>query len=557
MPLFTSSRPSITIKVLPRFPANVVGGSAIAVTKSGTTYTFDLDINELVVNSSIADPTNHFVPAYNVSQARIEKVRLDNLPATTNPTPRTSFGDANYTALTTDRYVGLTATLTAPRTLTVPAASLFAAGAPLIIQDEDGGISATNTLTILFTGADTADGASSIVLDQPYSMVDLRSNGSNRYSYQLAKKFSGIRVAAGTAAAPSVSITGDINTGLFSPGADQIALTTGGVAAVTFDAAGAATFRAGATLAGALAGATTGAFSGLVTLPAATTSAASLRAPHGTAPTAPTNGDIWTATDGTFARISGATHQLIQLVAGQCRLTKSGANLLLVPVDGGRLLINGKLEVVPDAGVSLGAPAAASTLYYIYAYMAAGVMTLEASTTAYSGGTGLVNYKAADATRTLVGMARSTAGTAWADSTTQRLVISWFNRRQRRLRNTFTAVRTTTSTTRVEVNSEIRVEFLVWGGDAPVFGYSAPLVQNSVGGATTTITEVTLDGAGGLASIAIGSTTGMGAGGAEGFEPAEGYHYATLMGHVSAASTGTWTTAGGAAFPSVWGIING
>lgn len=42
-------------------------------------------------------------------------------------------------------------------------------------------------------------------------------------------------------------------------------------------------------------------------LPAATASIPSLRLPHGTAPSAPTNGDIWTTSSGIYARINGTT----------------------------------------------------------------------------------------------------------------------------------------------------------------------------------------------------------------------------------------------------------
>lgn len=48
-----------------------------------------------------------------------------------------------------------------------------------------------------------------------------------------------------------------------------------------------------------------------VITPAATTSATSIRIPHGVAPSAPTNGDIWTTTAGVFARINGATQTLV------------------------------------------------------------------------------------------------------------------------------------------------------------------------------------------------------------------------------------------------------
>ena len=45
-------------------------------------------------------------------------------------------------------------------------------------------------------------------------------------------------------------------------------------------------------------------------LPASTTSLSSLRVPHGVAPTSPVNGDMWTATAGTFVRINGVTRQV-------------------------------------------------------------------------------------------------------------------------------------------------------------------------------------------------------------------------------------------------------
>ena len=44
-----------------------------------------------------------------------------------------------------------------------------------------------------------------------------------------------------------------------------------------------------------------------IVAPASTTTIAPLRIPHGSAPTSPTNGDIWTTTAGMYARINGAT----------------------------------------------------------------------------------------------------------------------------------------------------------------------------------------------------------------------------------------------------------
>lgn len=52
-------------------------------------------------------------------------------------------------------------------------------------------------------------------------------------------------------------------------------------------------------------------FTGTVILPTSATTGASIRIPHGTAPTSPTNGDIWTTTTGLFARINGNTKQFV------------------------------------------------------------------------------------------------------------------------------------------------------------------------------------------------------------------------------------------------------
>jgi len=47
--------------------------------------------------------------------------------------------------------------------------------------------------------------------------------------------------------------------------------------------------------------------SGKIQTATSTTSVAGLNIPHGTAPTAPVNGDIWTTTSGVYAQINGST----------------------------------------------------------------------------------------------------------------------------------------------------------------------------------------------------------------------------------------------------------
>ncbi|MDR9839468.1 hypothetical protein [Herbaspirillum huttiense] len=246
------------------------------------------------------------------------------------------------------------------------------------------------------------------------------------------------------------------------------------------------------------------------------------------------------------------------LPIGQCRLSKSGSNLVLSPFNGNKLTISGVQQTIPAAGVSL-APTGltAGTLYFVYAYMNAGVMTLEPSATGHAtDSTTGVEIKSGDPTRTLVGMARPITGPAWQDTAAQRFVRSWFNDPGFIATAVFTAARTTSSTTPIELNSEIRNEFLSWSGEIFRFVFQGVTTLNGVAGQV------------GLANIGIDSTStnitvsaqyqrdtnsNIGTTNVEAITNtlSEGYHYATMLGYVSN-SSGTWaaqnvlsTTTGG------------
>jgi hypothetical protein len=166
---------------------------------------------------------------------------------------------------------------------------------------------------------------------------------------------------------------------------------------------------------------------------------------------------------------------------GQCRLTKSGSNLLLSPYDGNVIIINGAPEVIPSAGVTL-APSGVSnnTTYYIYAYMSGTTMTLEYSATTYvtDTTTGVV-VKNGDATRTLVGMARSDGSAAWQDTAAARGVLSWFNRLPIVASATDANDRTVSSTSFAAI-TQLTINFLAWTGDA-VTAATGGIVSNSGG----------------------------------------------------------------------------
>lgn len=228
---------------------------------------------------------------------------------------------------------------------------------------------------------------------------------------------------------------------------------------------------------------------------------------------------------------------------GQCRLAKSGATLKLSPLNGNRLLINGVVQTIPSAGVTL-APAglAAPATMYVYAYMASGVMTLEASTTGHStdAATG-VEIKTGDATRTLVGMARTIVGPAFQDTAAQRFVISHFNRVDVSGAGIFLSTFSTASATYVELSSTVRCEFLTWGNE-PVNAALSGSVTSLVSGTSLMYCGISFDGGAVSDGVAIASSTIANyTSPANPTAPpqflAEGYHFVTVMGKTTNSQT--------------------
>lgn len=210
---------------------------------------------------------------------------------------------------------------------------------------------------------------------------------------------------------------------------------------------------------------------------------------------------------------------------------------------GSHIFIDGAWELIPAAGVSLAsatAPNTADTQYYIYAFMSAGTMTLERSTTLpATDATYGHRIKAAAATRTLVGWVTMNSISRYTDSLAQRYVSSYFNRKPRPLFNTFTTIRSTSSATLVSVNAEITVEFFVWEDDLVDLRLKGYAATTSTAGLVWTF--ISVDGAADIAGE--GGTYVPGTGGnimlADVRDETEGYHFANLFG-AATASTANW-----------------
>ncbi len=94
---------------------------------------------------------------------------------------RAAVSDAAYTALLTDRMIAYT-TLTAPRVVTLPASGAYPTGTRLVIVDESGNCSVTQTITANATGSDMINGAASAVINQAYGFIGLESNGTGHWT---------------------------------------------------------------------------------------------------------------------------------------------------------------------------------------------------------------------------------------------------------------------------------------------------------------------------------------------------------------------------------------
>jgi hypothetical protein len=103
-------------------------------------------------------------------------------PAGLNVEHRVSFSDADHAVQPTDRYVAQTGALTAPRTVTLPAAAAVAPGYEVLVADESGTAGAVNRITIRGAGADAIDGAATTAIAVPFGSRRLRSNGTNAWT---------------------------------------------------------------------------------------------------------------------------------------------------------------------------------------------------------------------------------------------------------------------------------------------------------------------------------------------------------------------------------------
>lgn len=230
--------------------------------------------------------------------------------------------------------------------------------------------------------------------------------------------------------------------------------------------------------------------------------------------------------------------------------------LYAVPFTGDSIaLYTGSAWVVRTSSqFSLALTLTAAKPYDVFCYDNAGVPTLEvlvwtndttrATALVYQNG---VLVKSGATTRRYLGSLYSSGANTTEDSFVKRYLWNYYNRVVKQGRNKFSTDRTTTSTTFVEINSEIRVGFMVGVAEDAVHAVasggsnSGNYTFNAIAydGATP---EVGSEGMGSAFSAALATGTKFGL--------AAGFHYATFAG-AATASTSTWHATTNTATPVI------
>lgn len=296
-----------------------------------------------------------------------------------------------------------------------------------------------------------------------------------------------LKLANGSSGAPSLTFAGETTTGFYWSAAGTIVYVVSGSAVFTASASGLTlntgtlTASGNASVTGTFAVTSTSTFTGTITLNGTpgsiiTTEDFTLSAVDPAAPAANrlryySKADALANGNRPYAIDSNGTTMPLLFQGGQCRMTFSGGKLVLTPYMGNRLTINGVPQIIPDAGISLAASNTAATFVYIYAYMSAGTMTMEMSTTVPTAQAGTsIQQKTGDPTRTLVGAAYTDTGGAWADTEGKLWVLSYFNRKRKVSRynpNLGTLATFSTNTGLTELSSSFRNNFISWSDETP------------------------------------------------------------------------------------------
>lgn len=179
----------------------------------------DKKITELIANAAPLD-ADLFVMVKDPTGSPVDvKVTLGDVKKAFDKLA--TFSDANYSVQSTDKLVLQIGTLTAPRTLSLPAANSVPAGHEIVIGDASGSVTLTNTITIQRAGTDTINGQTSTIIASPYGARSLSSDGVSKWTFE-----SGVLRSSNNLSDLQSAVTARGNLGLMIPDV-QLFLSSG------------------------------------------------------------------------------------------------------------------------------------------------------------------------------------------------------------------------------------------------------------------------------------------------------------------------------------------
>ena len=140
-----------------------------------------------------------------------------------------TFSNADAVVATSTRKLVQIGTMSASRTVTLPAASGVPAGTELVVADLSGSVTTTNTIVVSRAGSDTVNGATSTTIGAAYGWRRFVSDGSSKWVFD-----GGVHRTSDTGTVTSTNILdGTIATADLADGAITPIKTSGGYVAKT------------------------------------------------------------------------------------------------------------------------------------------------------------------------------------------------------------------------------------------------------------------------------------------------------------------------------------
>lgn len=264
----------------------------------------------------------------------------------------------------------------------------------------------------------------------------------------------------------------------------------------------------------------------------------------------------------TFATTTPAKDLLDGICEGRLTLTTgvpvttsnvtAATTVKFTPYKGNRVAVydstNWQLRTFIELSVAV--PATTSTPFDIFIYDNSGTLTLETTnwTNATTRATALttqngVLVKSGAVTRRYLGTACTTVSSGQTeDSYTNRFLWNYYNRVRRPMTNTFTTGRATSSTSLTELNTEIRVNYLIGFAEESVSLSSSGSV--SVAASSWAVTGIAVDSTTTSVCTTGSSAAASGVGASIGMNTdnlsAVGTHFATILGSTSVSAC-TWS----------------